>query len=179
MLLTVRCTWVNLWLMHGLSNNFGTLKARAAQWLRQGMTPRQLALTLALGFVIGCLPLLGIPTALCALVALTFRLNQPVIQAANYLAMPFQVALIVPFMRLGSKLTPAARAATNLNVLSQSPWHLVTHSSAKLLTDFGLMAGQALLAWLLVAIPVVLVLTLSLTPLLRRVPVMAAAEAGD
>ncbi len=32
-----------------------------------GMSPRRLALTLALGFVLGCLPMVGLPTApLCA-----------------------------------------------------------------------------------------------------------------
>jgi hypothetical protein len=41
------------------------------------------------------------------------------------------------------------------------------------------MAGQALFAWLLLAVPVVVLLTPTLTVLLRRVPVVAAAEAGD
>jgi hypothetical protein len=40
-------------------------------------------------------------------------------------------------------------------------------------------AGQALLAWLLLAVPVALLLTATLTRILRRVPAMAAAEAGD
>src|ERR1700692_2676016 len=83
-----------------------TIRLKAAQWLRQGISPPRLALTLALGFVIGCIPLIGLPTGLCALIALAFRLNQPAIQAANYAAMPFQIALIVPFVRLGEKLTP-------------------------------------------------------------------------
>jgi hypothetical protein len=40
-------------------------------------------------------------------------------------------------------------------------------------------AGQALLAWLLIAIPTVLLLTFTLPRLLRRIPAVAAAEAGD
>jgi hypothetical protein len=47
----------------------------------------------------------GIPTVLCAGVALALlRLNLPAIQAANYAAMPLQLALIVPFVRLGGWL---------------------------------------------------------------------------
>jgi hypothetical protein len=46
-------------------------------------------------------------------------------------------------------------------------------------TQLSGLAGQALLAWLLVAIPAVLLLTLALTPMLRRVPMLAAAEAAD
>ena len=46
-------------------------------------------------------------------------------------------------------------------------------------SQLGSLAGQALLAWLLVAVPAVLLITLTLTPMLRRVPALAAAEAGD
>jgi hypothetical protein len=41
------------------------------------------------------------------------------------------------------------------------------------------MAGHAMLAWLLIAVPVVALLTAALTLLLRRVPALAAAEAGN
>jgi hypothetical protein len=41
------------------------------------------------------------------------------------------------------------------------------------------LAGEAVLAWLLIAIPAVILLTAMLTLLLRRVPALAAAEAGD
>ena len=70
----------------------------------QGISPRRLALTLALGFAIGCIPVVGIPTLLCAVLALALRLNLPAIQAANYLVMPLQLVLIVPFVRLGGWL---------------------------------------------------------------------------
>ena len=56
---------------------------KPATLLRMGMSPRRLALTLALGFAIGCLPVIGIPTALCAILAVTLRLNFPAIQAAS------------------------------------------------------------------------------------------------
>src|SRR5271165_3804523 len=79
-------------------------KRNAIYWLRQGISPRRLALTLALGFAIGCIPVLGIPTVLCGVLALALRLNLPAIQAANYAVMPLQLALIVPFVRLGGRL---------------------------------------------------------------------------
>ncbi len=154
-----------------------TIRLKSALWLRQGISPRRLALTLTLGFVIGCLPLVGLPTALCALVALTFRLNQPAIQVANYVAMPFQVALIIPFVRLGSKLlATGVQPAAAASLFSQSPVRLMAHSSTQLVMQFGSMAGQALLAWLLIAVPVVLLLTPALTAVLRRVPMVAEAQ---
>jgi hypothetical protein len=55
---------------------------------------------------------------------------------------------------------------------------LLAHSP-RLALQVGGMAGQALCAWLLLAIPVVVLLTPALTVLLRRVPAFAAAEFGD
>lgn len=53
--------------------------------LKQGATPEKLALTVALGFVLGVFPILGSATLLCGLAAWALRLNQPVIQIVNYL----------------------------------------------------------------------------------------------
>ncbi len=156
-----------------------SIKEKASACLHQGISPRRLALTLTLGFVVGCIPVLGLPTALCAVIALAFRLNQPAIQAANYLAMPFQVALIVPLLRLGAKLFPiAARQALDISALTHSPARLIAHSPQVAL-QVGGMAGQALFAWLLLAVPVVVLLTPALAAILRRVPAVAAADSGD
>jgi hypothetical protein len=38
----------------------------------------------------------------------------------------------------------------------------------------GSLAGQAVLAWLLIAVPAVALMTLTLTMVLRRVPALAA-----
>ena len=53
-----------------LSNRMRIAQEKVLEWLQYGMAPRQLAFTLALGFAIGCIPLLGITTAICALLAL-------------------------------------------------------------------------------------------------------------
>lgn len=154
------------------------MRLRAVVCLRQGISPRRLALALALGFALGCIPIVGLPTALCAVIALAFRLNQPLIQAANYAAMPFQLALILPLERLGAKLVPvAANPGLNLALFSHSPARLLA-SSPRLAIQLGGVAGQALLGWLLLAIPLVIVLTFTLTPVLRRVPALSASS-GD
>ncbi len=156
-----------------MSRSFRAMRQKAETWLRQGISPQRLALTLALGFAIGCIPVIGIPTAVCMVVALSLRLNMPAIQAANYAAMPLQVALIFPFVRLGGWLfSSGAHPGMNAGLL--------THGSPmKLLWASGNLAGEALAAWLITAVPMVLLLTLVLTALLRRVPILASAEAGD
>jgi hypothetical protein len=156
-----------------------TFQEKAVVWLRQGISPRRLALTLSLGFAVGCIPVVGLPTGLCAVIALAFGLNQPAIQAANYLAMPFQVALVVPLVRLGAKLIPhASQPGVSLSALPRSPLQALAHSP-QLVIQVSAMAGQALFAWLLLAIPVVVLLTPVLTAVLRRVPAVAAAEFAD
>jgi uncharacterized protein (DUF2062 family) len=146
-----------------------TRRQHLAGWLRIGISPRRLALTLALGFAIGCLPLVGIPTALCMLVAMALRLNVPVIQAANYAAMPLQLILIVPFVRLGRWMFATGQQQS----LERTLLHGFTMQS---LWASGNVAGQALGAWLVIAGPSVLLLTFALTAVLNRVPAVATAK---
>ncbi len=156
-----------------MGESINSMKQKVATWLVQGISPRRLALTLALGFAIGCFPVVGIPTALCALLALALRLNLPAIQAANYLVMPLQLVLIVPFVRLGGWLLSSGQRQT---FAAQALLHLSTRN---LLSQLGSITGHAMLAWLVVAVPAVLLMTLMLTVVLRRIPALAAVEAGD
>ncbi len=130
-------------------------RRQAADWLLAGVSPQRLALTLALGFAIGCLPVIGIPTALCAVVAIPLRLNVPAIQAANYLAMPLQLTLMLPFVRLGSWMFSSPQRFT-----------------------LGGALMHAIAGWLVIAGQMVLVITLALTPVLQRVPALAC-ECGE
>ncbi len=144
-----------------------------AQSLRQGISPRRLALTLALGFAIGCIPLIGIPTLACAALAFLLRLNLPAIQAANYFAMPLQILLIAPLVRVGGWLIDS-RNAGGLHagtLLHATPMQAASQASS--------LAGQALLAWFVLAAPCVLLLTGVLTLVFRRVPAFARAQACD
>ena len=145
----------------------------AAQWLRQGISPRRLALTIALGFAIGCIPVLGVPTVLCAVLALLLKLNQPAIQAANYAAMPLQLILIVPFMRLGKWIFGFGPAHLQF---SDSLRHIAIQGP---FVQIGRLAGQALFGWMLVAGPAVMLLWLMLSLMFRRIPAIASSESGD
>lgn len=151
------------------------MRKSALAWLLEGFSPERLAVSLALGFVLGCIPVVGVPTGLCLLVAAAFRLNHPAIQAANYAAMPVQVALIAPLVKLGGWLMPAlTRPRIDLSALMHSPLTAAWHMPGPLLVQLGVMAGQALVAWLLIAAPLAVLLTLMLTGVLRRVAVRSA-----
>ena len=155
-----------------LSDRILVLQEKVLQWLKCGIAPRQLAFTLALGFAIGCIPLLGVTTGICALFAILLRLNMPAIQAANWLAMPLQVVLLIPFLRLGQWMFSGHGISFSRKELVASleaaPWHVAV--------QMGSIFGHALRAWLLMAAPALLLMTLLLTPLMRRVSKLAAAE---
>ena len=150
-----------------------TAQAQLLDWLRTGLAPRQLAFTLALGFAIGCIPLFGVTTAICAVLALVLKLNMPAIQAANYLALPFQFVLLVPFLKLGQWLfstgTLTVSRAQVLAQLEAAPWQATMR--------FGGVFGHAMLAWLMLAGPALMLMTLLLTPVMHRVSRLAVFEA--
>src|SRR5487761_2313685 len=72
--------------------------------LSQGITPHKIALTVALGVVLGVTPVLGSTTLLCTAAALVFGINLPLIQVVNYLVYPLQLLLLIPFIQAGQWL---------------------------------------------------------------------------
>jgi hypothetical protein len=55
---------------------------------------------------------------------------------------------------------------------------LLHNSPSVIISRMGSLTGQAMLAWLVIAIPAVALTTLILTKVLRHVPAVAAAELG-
>lgn len=155
-----------------LRGRWPSIRNSIGEWLSCGISPRQLAFTLALGFALGCLPMLGVSTAICAVLAVVLRLNMPAIQAANWVAMPFQMLLVIPFLKLGQWIMPGERGvATPERLLAQmqsSPWHAVA--------QMGGAISHAILAWSLAAGPALLLLTVLLTPVMHKVSRFQEAE---
>jgi uncharacterized protein (DUF2062 family) len=135
-----------------------------ARQLTQGVSPGALALALALGVVIGSLPLLGATTILCAAAAAGLRLNQPAIQVANYAAYPLQLALYVPFFQAGAWLFDRPPVAFTVGQIRAQ----LDADPAGTLQRYAGANARALVAWALVAVPAALVLRLALRPLVAR-----------
>lgn len=116
--------------------------------LRQGITPQKVALTLALGGVLGIFPILGATTLLCAVAGVWLRLNQPIIQLVNYLVYPLQIALLIPFYRAGERLfgaepVPIVDVAGLITRFGEGPWQFIL--------DYGLVGLYGIAVWLLAA----------------------------
>jgi uncharacterized protein (DUF2062 family) len=132
--------------------------------LRQGVTPEKLALSVALGAVVAVIPVLGVSTLLCALLAVWLRLNMPAIQLVNYLLTPVQLLLIIPFLRIGEHLALAPRFEVTLEsglaLLSRGVVHAV-----RILRD---AIVHATLGWLALAPFVAAILFFTLRLVFRR-----------
>jgi uncharacterized protein (DUF2062 family) len=133
--------------------------------LRQGVTPEKLALSLAVGAVFGVFPALGCTTVLCTIAALIWRLNLPAIQLVNYFMYPVQIALLIPFFRLGEKLFRAPHLP-----ISASQIYAMLHANLWGAIKFlWKMTWHAIMVWALLAPLATAVIYFVLTPLFRRV----------
>jgi uncharacterized protein (DUF2062 family) len=131
--------------------------------LKQGITPHQIALTLALGAVLGIFPILGVCTALCAVAGVWLRLNQALIQLVNYLVYPLQIALLIPFYRAGERLfgaepVPIANVPDLVARFDADPWQF--------LIDYGRVGLYGITVWGLIAPLLIALSYLLLKPML-------------
>jgi len=124
--------------------------SRIATAMRE-LSPEDVALLLAVGLVLGIFPMCGIPTILCILAGLVARVNFPALQIVNQLCWPLQIAMLVPFARLGSRIiAPSNGFATTI--------------AGRL----GIAVLQAVAGWFCICIPLGLLLYFSVLCILRR-----------
>ena len=140
--------------------------------LRQGITPEKIALSIALGFTLGVTPVLGSTSILCVLAAVLLRLNLPAIQLVNYCAYPLQVALLVPFIRVGEWMFSAQPANVSLagivGLIRADVWTAIT--------TLWTATMHALVAWLALGSLASLLVYVLLTHMLRRLGETLQAE---
>ena len=133
--------------------------------LRMGITPEKLALSLAFGVVLGTFPVLGSTTILCTLAVFLFGLNFPAIQIVNYFVYPLQLALLVPLLRAGRILFREPPLPFKLaDILA-----MIRVSAGSAIRVLWVATLHAIVAWLIVAVPMILLLNAVLRPSMRRV----------
>jgi uncharacterized protein (DUF2062 family) len=132
--------------------------------LSQGIAPDRLALCVAIGVVLGNVPILGISSILCAAIALAFRLNLPAIQLVQAAMAPTQILLIIPFIRLGEWIVHAPRQSVSIKEWL-ALWQQGAGHAAVALRDAIFHAG---FAWALIAPFAVFLLYKLLTPAFAR-----------
>lgn len=125
--------------------------------LTQGVTPRRVAFTIALGALISVFPLFGATTALCALSAWLLRLNQPLMQLVNALLAPVHILLLYPYYRAGEHLF--GREPAPLLAVTELAGRFAD-SPRQFVMDYGMIAVGGMVVWAasaLVAVPLMYV----------------------
>ena len=133
--------------------------------LTQGITPDQIALTLAAGTACSLFPFLGTTTVLNLAVGLWLRLNQPLLQSLNYLLTPVHLVMIIAYVRLGEWLWHAQDDHFSLTEMLR-----VFHDASlgEFIRRFGWAGVHAFTAWAVTAPLLVAALYFALRPALRR-----------
>ncbi len=142
------------------------------QLLRQGVTPRKLALSVALGFALGIFPMIGSTTLLCFVFGYFLKLNPVAIQLVNYFTYPLQLTLFLPFFHMGAFLFGVPPIPFSLDEifvrLAEQPFDVIG--------ELWSANVRAIVAWLLAAIPIIWLTAMTLETAFVRI---AAAMKKD
>ena len=122
--------------------------------LKEGLTPKQLALSLVVSILVSVFPIFGISTIVLTALAVPMKLNLPIMIAISYIAEPLKVLLIIPFITVGGYLFGAEHSLLSYDAIKasydESFWITVKDLSFELLCGF--------VGWALLAVPVGIVL---------------------
>ncbi len=143
--------------------------------LTQGVTPRKIALSLAVGSALALFPILGTTTTLCFLAGIILGLNQPIIQGVNALCTFVYFPLIVAFVRFGDTLAGAPPSSLDIPRMVS----VFTHHPGAFIREFGVTGLHAILGWVVVApFWVALIYFLALPPLRAAARRIAGRQAA-
>lgn len=118
-----------------------------ATQLTQGVSAREITLTLALGATLGVFPILGVTTILCFVAGYFLKLNQMILQGANWIVFWIHPVLLLLFVRLGENVVGA-------EAMPFVPSELVVEFNASptdFMKRFGMTGLHGILGWTLVA----------------------------
>lgn len=141
--------------------------------LQQGMTPHKLALTVAIGTVVGIVPAFGVTTITSTAIAARLRVNIAATVLVSYLVQPLQLLLAIPFIKAGIYLFGLSELKLSFGEMSamfRADWLEALNKLWK-----ANLAGVS--AWALLALPMGGVLYLLMLPLFKVVlPVRQEAK---
>jgi uncharacterized protein (DUF2062 family) len=132
--------------------------------LKKGISIERLAISLALGITIGLIPLYGITTLLVGTIAVSLRLNFVAMQAAHYIVHPIQLALLIPFLKLGTSLSQSSEITFSvqqyIGLFKTDFWDAINQLWLANLSAVGI--------WLIVSVPLFIILYFGLIYTIRR-----------
>lgn len=146
---------------------FGKAAAVIKSQLVQGLTPHELALALAIGVTVGVMPLVWGTSLLCLILASVLRLNQVVVQIANYLVYPLHFLLYIPYLIGADRLFSPRRLLPELSQLLA----MIKNEPGLFFQNFWQVNLFGLGLWLLTTPFICAVIYLAARPCLSRIKV--------
>ena len=146
--------------------------------LTQGITPQRLALSIAIGAIVGIFPVLGSTTVVVTLAAAALRLNMVAVHTVHYAMTPVQILLIIPFVRVGEHLLGVPPQKLSI----KEGMELISHGALNAIVTLWDAIVHAVIGWLALGPLAIAVTYLVLKWLLSRVrlpvrrPAAPAAE---
>ena len=129
------------------------------------MTPHKLAVTVALGAVVGVVPAIGVTTVMGTALAARFKLNIAATVLVSYLVQPLQLLLALPFIRTGIYMFGLAELHLSFHEITA----MFKKDWLEALNKLWIANLAGISAWALMAVPAGVVLYLIMLPVFRLV----------
>jgi uncharacterized protein (DUF2062 family) len=126
---------------------------RLIKLFKQGLSPRDLALSIVVSLLVTVFPFLGLDTIVLTSIALPMRLNLPIMIAISYIATPLKFLLLIPFINFGGYVFGVDHTLLTLESITES-FNSGFFSTVKSLS-YELLCG--FIGWAVFAIPVAIV----------------------
>jgi len=130
---------------------------------KQGITPKQIALSITVATVVSLFPIFGISTLVLTALAVRFKLNLPIMIVLSYIIEPIKAILFVPFINIGETLFGTEHTLLTFQAIKAS-YDLSFWTTVKSLS-YELLCGFA--GWTLTVLPTSILLYFLLKEMLK------------
>jgi uncharacterized protein (DUF2062 family) len=117
---------------------------------KEGLTPKQLALSISIALLVTVFPIFGLTTIVLTAIAIPLKINLPITILLSYIVEPLKLFLILPFIHVGSKLFNMEHALLTFTAIKAS-YEVDFFRTIKELS-FELLCG--FVGWFVLAVPV-------------------------
>ncbi len=127
---------------------------KAIGLFKQGLTANEMAKSIAIGALVGVIPMFGISTVTITALAIRLRLNLPMSIFFTYAVGPIHLLMFIPFIKMGERILGVQHTLVSFSVIREA----FSEDYMKAIIDLSLEIVCGLTGWALVAIPTAFVL---------------------
>ncbi len=142
---------------------FKKIGSKLLSLFKQGLSPKQLALSISISILISIFPIFGITTIVLTCIALSLKLNLPIAIALSYIAEPLKLLLLIPFINIGANLLGTKHTLITFQAIKTS--YQTDFFKTLSFLSYELLCGAV--GWAITAIPFLIVFYLFLEMVLK------------